>query len=357
MTDRTSSGHSLPRLAGAKSGSPGGLEHTVSLQLYQLNWALAAFALTALSVSLLLTEFRLQPSGYLSVLGGAALYGVIGRLNASSQARSKPQIYFSLFAMAQMTVLLPVLTSLTYVAAAANLPLQDANLLSFDRLLGLDFRAYLAFMNDRPMLANALAVIYNSIQWQILLVVVFLPLMGCERRTAEFIMAFAIALVATTVISTLLPATGVYGTLGLREEEFPNIVPGCYYYGMREIPPVRDGTLRLLDVFHLGPVLTFPSFHAVTAVLYAWACWPVRYLRTAGLFWNGAMVVSTPVNGGHYFVDILAGMAVAALSIAAVKGIGALIARSRTLRMEHVAANSGSERVAFALSELQGQEG
>jgi hypothetical protein len=33
----------------------------------------------------------------------------------------------------------------------------------------------------------------------------------------------------------------------------------CYYDTLRELPLVRDGTTRLLDAFHLGPILTFPS--------------------------------------------------------------------------------------------------
>ncbi|MDE2380310.1 phosphatase PAP2 family protein [Bradyrhizobium sp.] len=231
-------------------------ELAVALRLFQLNWVVIAAALAVFAVCLLSTDFRIEVRGYLIVLGGALLYGVLGHLNRVSGTRSNSKVYFSLFAMAQMTIVLSILTSMTYIAASADLPLQDANLLAFDRALGLDFRAYLNFMNDRPMLVGPLFFIYNSIQWQVLLIVVFLPLLGRGRRTAEFILCFAVALIATTIISTLIPATGVYGELGLTETDFPNIVPGCYYYGLREIPPVRDGTKRFLDVFALGPVLT-----------------------------------------------------------------------------------------------------
>ena len=50
-----------------------------------------------------------------------------------------------------------LMTPLTYVAGAANFPLQDANLLAIDRALGLDWLGYVEFVNDRPLLATWLA--------------------------------------------------------------------------------------------------------------------------------------------------------------------------------------------------------
>jgi membrane-associated phospholipid phosphatase len=92
-------------------------------------------------------------------------------------------------------------------------------------------------------------------------------------------------------------------------------VPQAYYHTVHEVPALRDGSLRLLDVFRLGPVLTFPSFHAVYAILFIWSTWPVRWLRPFALLLNGTMLVSTPVGGGHYFIDVTTGMVIAGLSI------------------------------------------
>jgi len=52
---------------------------------------------------------------------------------------------FVLGALAQTGLIAAVMTPLTYVAAAPNLPLQDANLLAIDRALGLDWAAYVRF--------------------------------------------------------------------------------------------------------------------------------------------------------------------------------------------------------------------
>jgi hypothetical protein len=297
-------------------------EAAVAWSMFRFNWLLLAGVLAALDICLLVTNFRIQPLGYLFVLAIAAIYGVFGYHNAVSELRSKPQVFSMLTAVAQMMLVVSIMISMTYIATSANLPLQDANLLAFDRAIGFDFRSYVSFINDRPWLIYVLALGYRAIEWPIWLIVIALPLAGYYRRAGEFVCAFALALIVTTCVSTLIPATGVYGTMGLAPADFPNVMPQSYYDGMREIPALRDGTLRMLDLFHLGGVLTFPSFHAISAILYTWAMWPMRWLRPLNLLCNGAMLVATPVGGGHYLVDVIAGAAVAAGSIYAARCIG-----------------------------------
>ena len=52
---------------------------------------------------------------------------------------------------------------------------------------------------------------------------IVLPLAGYYRRSTKAICAFTLALVATTCISALVPAIGVYGMLDLYACDFPNI--------------------------------------------------------------------------------------------------------------------------------------
>src|SRR5262249_14325691 len=85
------------------------------------------------------------------------------------------------------------------------------------------------------------------------------------------------------------------------------------------MPLLRAGTLRTLDLEHFGGAVTFPSFHAAAAILYAWALWPLRWVRPFSLAVNGLMLVATPIGGGHYLVDVLAGVMVAAGSISAAR--------------------------------------
>jgi hypothetical protein len=218
---------------------------------------------------------------------------------------------------AQLVLITALMTPLTYVAGAANLPLQDGNLLAIDRALGLDWRGYVDFVNDRPLLATWLSYGYTMIRWPIFAIPVVLAAAFRFRRLQEFTFAFAMALIVTTAVSALVPAIGVFQQIGLDPASFVNINPGAYLSQMRDLGPVREGVLRELDLLNLTGIVTFPSFHACSAVLYAWALWPVWWARPVAILANGAMLASTPVDGGHYFIDLFAGIAVAWLAIAA----------------------------------------
>ena len=97
--------------------------------------------------------------------------------------------------------------------------------------------------------------------------------------------------------------------------DFPNIEPQGYYDTLHDAPPVRAGTLHGLNLSRLVGILTFPSFHAASAALYIWAFSPLRWLRLLLVPCNILMIAASPVGGGHYFVDVFAGIAVSAAAI------------------------------------------
>jgi PAP2 superfamily len=236
---------------------------------------------------------------------------------------------FILGASAQMVLIAATMTPLTYVAAATNLPIQDANLFALDRALGLDFAAYVRFVDDHPTLAAWLSVGYNMIGWPITAIPIVLAAKGCYRRIEEFIFAFGLALLATTIVSALVPAIGAYQQAGLDPTTLQNLDPQGYFQQLRDLPPTRDGTLRHLDLLGLAGIVTFPSFHAACGVLFAWALWPARWMRPIVVLANGAMLLATPVVGGHYFIDVFAGIGVAVLAIVAARRVGSMIAQQQ----------------------------
>src|SRR5206468_5076868 len=132
---------------------------------------------------------------------------------------------------------------------------------------------------------------------------------------------FALALIATTLISGLVPAIGVFQQIGVDPAQLKNIEVGAYLMQLRDLAPVREGALRHLDLVNLAGIVTFPSFHAASAVLYIWAFWPVRWMRPIAVLANTAMLASTPIVGGHYFIDLIAGMGVAGIAIVAARKI------------------------------------
>jgi hypothetical protein len=298
------------------------------MELFRLNWLLLAVMLAVLDAALLSSHFTIRPKGYLAALAVAAVYGVSGQWHAKS-AGGRLWISSMLIGIAQITLVISVMISLTFVAAAATFPLRDATLLAFDRAIGFDFRAIVAFVNDRRLLIDVLALGYRSIAWPVLVISVLLPLCGHYLHAGKYILVFLIALMATTLISIFVPAIGTYGAVGLVPSDYPNFEPQGYYDTLRDLPLIRDGSSRVLDLSQLGGIVTFPSFHAAAAAIYIWALWPVRYVRWVGLLSNSVMLISTPIGGGHFLADVLAGVAVAILSILAANLIASRIARTQ----------------------------
>ena len=124
----------------------------------------------------------------------------------------------------------------------------------------------------------------------------------------------------------LLPAIGTYAYFHLWPD--PSVFStGSYATSADSIPLLRGGTMRVLDITQLVGIVTFPSFHTCAAVLYLWAFWPVRWMRPLSLASNGMLLIATPIGGGHYFIDIIAGAAIAVLAIAAAKWLAARLTR------------------------------
>jgi membrane-associated phospholipid phosphatase len=320
-------------------------ECAAAWRLFLFNWIVIGFIGTAFALSLLLTTFSLGWYPFLVGCGFVAVYAAFALYNAIARNRRDPQVVFVLGGTAQIVLITLLMAPFTYVAAAANFPMQDGALLAIDQAIGFDGLAYVKFVNDRPLLAAWMDAGYSMIKWPLFAIPVVLAAGQQYRRLQEYTLAFALALMVTTVISTLVPALGVFQQLGLAITDFANINPLAYVPPLRDLPAVRDGTLRELHIEALTGIITFPSFHAASAILYGWALWRSRWFRPIALVANAMMLAATPVVGGHYLIDVVAGIVVAALAIAAACGISrhrdARVALSQTAQPpEHAAAVS-----------------
>ena len=103
---------------------------------------------------------------------------VLPRRISPSPAIWSARLPFALGSIAQLGLLFLLATPLTYIAAAANLPMQDANLAYFDRMLGLDWPSYLNFVNDRPSLIPYMYLGYAMITWPMFGVPIILGMTG-----------------------------------------------------------------------------------------------------------------------------------------------------------------------------------
>lgn len=289
-------------------------------RLFCCNWIMLGLMAVALVLGLAITGFSVDPASTLKPAAIVSAYLAYTYYSSFWQKKPDVRVTFILGSTGQLLLIPVLMAPLTYVVAAANLPLQDAALNAFDRALGLDWTAYFNFFYDHYVLLYGAVIAYSMIAWPVFGVPIALGWTGRYRRLQEFTLAFGIALAVTTVVSALVPAIGTYDLLNVHPD--PKVfTPGSYLQFLKVYPHLRDGTLRTLAFSNLAGIITFPSFHAASAVLYVWAFWPVRRIGMAALIVNIAMLLATPIGGGHYFVDVFAGVAIAAASIVAAKRI------------------------------------
>jgi len=292
-------------------------EASAAWRLFTHNWIPVGFMAVALALGLTLTGFSLKLASMLLPLGAVALLAGAAYAIASRRYSRLP---FVLGTTAQLGLITALTTPVIYIAAAANLPMQDANLANLDRMLGFDWPAYFHFIYDRPALVPFAIFSYAMIGWPMFGVPIVLGATRHYRRLQQFSLACMLALITTTIISTLLPAIGTFHEYGIAFDPL-KFNPGNYLIQVHDLPLLRDGSLRVLDLMKLGGIITFPSFHAAAAVLYLWALWSVWWMRPVALIANIGMLLATPMVGGHYFVDVFAGIGVAVLAIAAARWI------------------------------------
>ena len=113
--------------------------------------------------------------------------------------------------------------------------------------------------------------------------------------------------IATVIIGILIPAAGAFVYYHLPVASTTGYVA--------QWADLRNGTLRTINPLDNQGLVVFPSFHTSLAVLCACAAWPLRILRYPLLALNLLIILSAPAIGGHYFIDIIAGIILAALTV------------------------------------------
>jgi hypothetical protein len=294
-------------------------EASAAWRLFTRTWLPIALMFVVLVVCIAVTDFSIKSESLLVPFGFAALFAGAAYGYALTWRIDSP-VPFALGSLAQLTLITVLTTPLTYVAAAAAWPLQDANFAYLDRMLGFDWQAYFHFIYEHPALITLEYLAYAMIGWPMVAIPIVLAVKRHYRRLQQFTLACAMTLIATTIVSSLIPAIGTYDYYGITLD-VARYRPGNYLSTLHDLPLLRDGSLRVLDINELSGIVAFPSFHAAAAVLYLWALWGVWWMRPVALIANLGMLLATPVGGGHYFIDVFAGIGFAVLAISASRRI------------------------------------
>jgi membrane-associated phospholipid phosphatase len=249
----------------------------------------ALFAIVAL-IGFPLAGLSLDVRGALpSVFAVVALLGLYLRYRKRALPRLRETAELTFWGVLLSTLyILPM-----YVVARRPVPFSDALLRTTDAW----------FHVPRT---SALDVAYDSLQFGCLLALMLPPLVGKAERTRTLLVALVFSSIATLVTFALFRAIGPWeGTLTATP-----IQRGC----SMACRALEDSAPYVVDLRRPDPLIAFPSWHAILAVLSSITLFRVRWLAVPSIVWGALVVASTVTTGWHYTIDTLAGVAVAALA-------------------------------------------
>jgi len=203
----------------------------------------------------------------------------------------------------------------SYVVAASTSGYIDRSLVGFDRMAGLDWMAYWTFCHAHPLILDALDRGYRSLGLSSLALFAVLSARGRLASCYRFVLVFAIALAATDLIFLFTPAkSAAVQYLGMHASNLPRA--GVDHIAV--IEQLRAGRMREIHFATSTGLIAFPSFHAALAVIFCWASRGTGIACPLIVATNVATFLATPIQGGHYFAEVLAGVLVALASIGVV---------------------------------------
>lgn len=209
----------------------------------------------------------------------------------------------------------------SYAAVGANFPLADDTLAQMDMALGFDWRTFVGLVDARPIFATVLEYAYQSFTPQLFLTPVFLVFGGKHVRAYAMVAAYGLLCFAACLISVWFPAIGAYAAYDMSALGLVNIDTYFGFAFLEQFNGVRGDPNFAFSLTEMMGILTFPSVHVGVAVICAWAMWDIRRLRYPFLALNVLMGLSAITHGGHYLVDVIAGVGVAAATIVVVTAV------------------------------------
>jgi membrane-associated phospholipid phosphatase len=275
-------------------------------------WPLIAAMGMLTAASFMLSGLRLDFASNPYVFAAIAALFAISWFYASVRPNTRLHILTASAGQILLILLFGIL--LTYAAVTAKFPYVDADLYAIDNAVGFHRRAYLAFFQHRPWLDQLLTVAYFSMLPQFAVVPVIMFVTDDLERLQRMIVAIAVALVITALISVFTPSLTAFVYVDLPRMAH---VPPHLYTPQATMDALRAGTFHAVRLDSLEGLVSFPSFHTTAALIFIWTLRKQRYLAWPALMLNGALIVATPIDGAHYAIDVAGGAVVAALALGA----------------------------------------
>jgi membrane-associated phospholipid phosphatase len=223
--------------------------------------------------------------------------------------------------LAFMLAAWPALRVYNHLVMTTGLPLADARLAGWDKALGFDWLGYLLWLDRHPALLRAMDWAYGGLTLYSGIAFVLVLLLIGAARAREFVLLFLLTAVAASTIGLFFPALAAMTYYAPDPDLFRSVPAHLGAYHVDTLERLRSAAAPVLDLRNLPGLTTFPSFHTAMGLVVIWCARGSRLLFVPMLALNALMIASTPAFGSHYFVDVIAGAALAAAAVAALRGI------------------------------------
>jgi membrane-associated phospholipid phosphatase len=221
--------------------------------------------------------------------------------------RNEPCFVMLAVSIIYMILLMNSAAIYSYLISSINLPLLDADLAAVDAGMGFDWLAFLSWVNEHPLLGQALTWSYRSSLLQIFFILLLLSFKQHRTRLSEFLVLYTTTMLVIVTLAGFLPAEGAYAFHEPSAELFANLNSKAGMWHYNDFTGLRDGTFRIIDITKITGIVTFPSFHTALAIVAAYSMRGIRFVFPAMIALNTMVIISTLSEGGHYLIDVLIG--------------------------------------------------
>ena len=281
-------------------------------------YRLLAIAAVLIVVLVAATGFAVQASDFmvmLALLGGGV--GLAWAMRWCRLARPADALEASAIVLGSSIAT----GCLSILLATIAPPLRDVALATADGWLFpfLSWPAMARGLAGHPSLVGAMQGVYSTLLWQPFALVALLAALGRSATMWRFLHAWLLALATCLAIFAVMPAVTAQVHYGFPPGSIGGLTLDTAWRPTHILLGVRDGTIRQLASGSMAGMIDFPSFHAAGATLLAWGFRRAGPLGRPMVALNCAMIPTIPLVGSHYFVDIVAGIALAVTVIAATR--------------------------------------
>jgi len=216
-----------------------------------------------------------------------------------------PKIAMIAFTFAFFVIAGKAMRVLNYVTTSLAKPFVTTNMDGVDKWMGFDWFQYLTWVNESPILVEIFPKAYDTLSTSTVFTIYILIVLRQHKKLREFLILFFGLAFATTSIGWFFPIQDTFSYYNPPFDMRSNIRELAGVFHLPHFIPLRDGSMKYIDLSNMIGMVQFPSFHTIAGLLVIWAArgsWMIIPMAVVNL----TMIASAIVYGGHYLVDIIA---------------------------------------------------